>query len=282
VVDDDGTTVAIPSEPKRVVSLTPATTEILFAIGAGDRVVAKVDDIAKYPPAADSIPIVGTFDKVDVERIVALGADLVIAGGSNGTPPDAIDQLRRLGVPVVVVYAADVDGVFSDIELTGKVVGAEDVAKDLAASMRAGFDQVSAATASLDKPKVFYETGDQPAIYGVADRSFVSSMIELAGATPVTTGSTTSWEMPTEALVKADPTIILLGDAAYGVTADAVSSRPGWSGLTAVKAKAIRPIDDIIVTRPGPRLLEGLRALVHAIHPDVALPSASPVGSAGG
>ena len=280
LVDDEGKSVEIPSEPQKIVSLTPATTEILFAIGAGDRVIAKVEDVANYPPDAAEIPVVGTFNGVDVEKIVGLGADLVIAGGSGGTQPEAIEKLRSLDIPVLVVYAADVETVFRDIELTGEAVGAGQAAKDLAASMRAGFDQVSAATSSLDKPRVFYETGDTPAIYGVADKSFVASMIELAGATPITTGSATNWEMSIERLVDRDPQIILLGDAAYGVTPDAVSKRPGWAGLTAVKRDAIEPVDDIIVTRPGPRLLDGLRTLVGAIHPDAELPEGSGAASA--
>jgi iron complex transport system substrate-binding protein len=275
LVDDDDTKVEIPSEPQKIVSLTPATTEILFAIGAGDRVVAKVEDVANYPPEAAELPVVGTFTGVDVEKIVGLGSDLVIAGGSGGTQPEAIQKLRSLHIPVLVVYAPDVDGVFKDIELTGEAVGEGQAAKDLAASMRAGFDQVASATASLDKPRVFYETGDTPSIFGVADKSFVASMIELAGATPITTGSTTNWEMSIERLVDRDPEVIILGDAAYGVTPDAIKKRAGWAGLTAVKRDAIEPVDDIIVTRPGPRLLDGLRTLVGAIHPDAELPEAS-------
>jgi iron complex transport system substrate-binding protein len=178
-----------------------------------------------------------------------------------------------------VVYAGDVETVFKDVELTGEAVGAGQAAKDLAASMRAGFDQVASATASLDKPRVFYETGDTPSIFGVADKSFVASMIELAGATVITTGSSTNWEMSIERLVDKDPELIILGDAAYGVSPDAVKARAGWSGLTAVKRDAIEPVDDIIVTRPGPRLLDGLRTLVGAIQPDVELPESSGSGS---
>jgi iron complex transport system substrate-binding protein len=279
LVDDEGTSVEIQAEPQKIVSLTPATTEILFAIGAGDRLVAKAEDVENFPPEAAEIPVVGTFSGVDVEKIVGLDADLVIAGGSGGTQPEAIEKLRSLDVPVLVVYAKDVDAVFKDIELTGEAVGAGQAAKDLAASMRAGFDQVAAATAPLDKPRVFYETGDTPAIYGVADKSFVASMLELAGAAPITTGSSTNWEMSIERLVDKDPQLILLGDAAYGVTPDAVAKRAGWGGLTAVKRDAIEPVDDIIVTRPGPRLLDGLRTLVGAIHPDAELPEASGAGS---
>jgi iron complex transport system substrate-binding protein len=281
LTDDEGTKVELKAEPKKIVSLTPAETEILFAIGAGDRVVGKVEDIANFPPEAKDLPVVGTFNGVDVEKIVGAGTDLVIAGGSGGTPKDAIDKLRLLGVPVLVVYAPDVAGVLKDVALTGAATGQAAEAADLAATMQAGFDQVATATAAVSKPRVFYETGDQPSVFGIADDSVYERMIELAGGTPITTGSPTNWEMSTEKLVAADPELIILGDSAYGVTADAVAKRAGWAGLTAVKAKAIKPIDDILVTRPGPRLVDGLRLLVAAIHPELTLPSPAPAASGG-
>jgi iron complex transport system substrate-binding protein len=281
ITDDDGTTVTIETKPERIVSLTPAETEILFALGAGDRVVGKVEDSANYPPEAASVPVVGSFDSVDVEAVVGPDPDLVLAGGSGGTPPDAIDRMRALGLAVVVVYAADVEAVFEDIELTGTVVGEAEAAADLVEAMRAGFEEIANITAGADRPRVFYETGDQPAIYGIADDSVYAEMIELAGGDPITTGSASNWEMPLEMLVEADPELIILGDAAYGVTAEAVAARPGWSGMTAVRNAAITPIDDIVVTRPGPRLVEGLRLLAGAIHPEVELSSPVPSPSGG-
>jgi cobalamin transport system substrate-binding protein len=278
---DDGTTVSLKTAPRKIVSLTPAETEVLFALNAGAQVVGKVEDPADYPPEAKGVPVVGTFAGVDVEKIVGAGADFVLAGGNGGTPQDAIDKLRSVGVPVLVVYAPDVKGVLKDIALTGAATGHTAEATQLVASMQAGFDQVAAATAGLPRPRVFYETGDQPAIYGIADQSVYAEMISLAAATPITTGSTTNWEMPVEKLVAADPELIILGDSAYGTTAAAVAKRPGWAGLTAVKAQAIRPIDDIVVTRPGPRLVEGLRLLVAAIHPEIVLPSLAPAPSGG-
>jgi iron complex transport system substrate-binding protein len=284
--DDDGTTVQLAAEPQKIVSLTPAETEILYAIGAGDRVVGKVDDIANYPPAAKDVPVVSKFGangvEVDTEKIVSLGTDLVIAGGQGGTPQDAIDKLRSLKIPVLVVYAPDVDGVLKDVDLTGRAVGDVAAADGLEASMKQGFADVAAATNGVQKPRVFYETGDQPSIYGIADNSVYAQMIGLAGGTPITTGSASNWEMPTEKLVAADPQLIILGDSAYGVTADAVAKRPGWAGMTAVKDKAITGIDDILVTRPGPRLVDGLRLLVAAIHPEITLPAAASGAPAAG
>ena len=104
-------------------SLTPPTTETLFALGVGDRIVGKVEDLSLYPPEAAAIPDVAKFGEVDVEKIVSLEPDLVIAGGNSFNPPDKIAQLRQLGVPVIVLYAPDIDTVFSDIELTGAAVG---------------------------------------------------------------------------------------------------------------------------------------------------------------
>jgi iron complex transport system substrate-binding protein len=284
LTDDEGTKVELAAEPRKIVSLTPATTETLFALGVGDRVVGKVEDLSLYPPEAAAIPDVAKFGEVDVEKIVSLGTDLVIAGGNSFNPPDKIAQLRTLGVPVLVLYAPDIETVFKDIELTGSAVGRSAEAKDLTASMRATFDQIGAATSGLDKPRVFYELDATREIYTAADESFLAKMIELAGGEPITTGSTTSFEISLETLVTADPEVILLGDAAYGATAAGVAARPGWNVMTAVKAGAIVPVDDVIITRPGPRLVDGLRALAAAIHPDAALPPApsasAPAGAA--
>ncbi len=278
VTDDEGTVVPIPSEPQRIVSLTPAVTETLFAIGAGPRVIATTD-FDDYPPEAVALPDVATYQSVDVEKIVGMNADLVIAGGNFFNDPAAIAQLRELGVPVVVVYAPDTAGVLKDIELIGTATGLEPAAKDLTASMRAGFDQVASATASLPKPRVFYEIDATSDIYTAADDSFVAEMIALAGGEPITTGSTTDFAIPLEKLITADPEVIILGDGAYGVTAEAVAARPGWDVMTAVKDGQIRPANDLIITRPGPRLVDGLRELTLAIHPDAAVPTPVPVAS---
>jgi iron complex transport system substrate-binding protein len=277
LTDDEGTAVTINAEPQKIVSLTPATTEILFALGAGPHVVATTD-FDDYPPEAVALPDVASYTAVDVEKIVGLGADLVIAGGNSFNPPEAIAKLRSLGVPVLVLYAPNVAGVLKDAGLIGSAVGRAEEASAMTATMQAGFDAVSAATASLPKPKTFYEldTSTGP-IYTVADASFTKEMIELAGGDPITTGSTTDSAIPLEKLITADPALILLGDAAYGVTADQVKARSGWKVMTAVKAGAIRPVNDLIITRPGPRLVQGLRELALAIHPDLVLPSAAPI-----
>jgi iron complex transport system substrate-binding protein len=276
LTDDEGTAVEIAQEPQRIVSLTPASTEILFALGAGPRVVATTD-FDDYPPEAVELPDVASFTAVDVEKIVGLEADLVIAGGNFFNPPEAIERLRSLDVPVLVVYAPTLAGVLHDIELVGSAVGLADAATAMTATMQAGFDQVTRSTATLAAPRTFYELDATSAIYTATNGSFIEEMIHLAGGDPITTGSETDFAISLERLIEADPELILLGDAAYGVTAEQVAARPGWKVMTAVRTHAIRPVNDLIVTRPGPRLVEGLRELALAIHPDVVLPSAEPI-----
>ncbi len=283
LVDDEGGSVALKAAPARIVSLTPATTETLFALGAGPRVVATTD-FDDYPPEVAKLPHVASYQGVDVEKIVALAPDIVVAGGNGFNSPNAIAQIRRAGIPVLVVYAKDVDGVLHDIELVGDAVGAGPAARDLTASMRAGFAQVAAATKNLTQPRTFYELDATKEIYGPAKDSFVAQMIELAGGTPITTGDPNVFSIPLETLVAADPEVVVLGDGAYGTTADIVRARPGWEKISAVTAGAIRPANDTLITRPGPRLVEGLRDLAVAIHPELAAifpaPSPAPSGSA--
>ncbi|HLX33927.1 MAG TPA: ABC transporter substrate-binding protein [Candidatus Limnocylindrales bacterium] len=281
ITDDEGTAVTISAQPKKIVSLTPAATEILYAIGAGPSVVGKVEDIASYPPAAASIPVVATYKGVDVEKIVSLGADLVISGGAAFGQGDADDQLRKANIPVVVVGPTTTSGVLKDIRFVGQATGESANASALADAMSTAFATVQSLTAGVAHPKVFYETGNDPALYGIADGSLYAEMITLAGGTPITTGSTTNYEEPLEKLVAANPDIILLGDAAYGVTADQVKKRAGWGTIAAVQDGAIFPVDDTVITRPGPRLLAGLLSLLTAIHPEIVVPSLPPLSLGG-
>lgn len=252
-------------------SLTPANTEILFAIGAGDRVIATTD-ADDYPPEAVPLPDVASFGSVDLERIISLKPDLVLAGGNGFTPADAIDRLRALDVPVVVIYAPTIDAVLHDVDMVGAAVGNRSQATTLAESMSSEMDALTQAVADLPRPRVFYEIDASSGLFGPSDDSFLAEMIERAGGTPITTGSALSFEMDLERLVAADPEVIVLGDASFGVTPEQVRQRPTWAGMTAVKKDAIRVADDKLITRPGPRLADGLRSLVLAIHPDARLP----------
>ena len=281
--DDEGTSVTIASAPKRIVSLTPATTEILFGLGAGDRVVA-TDDGSDYPAAAANLKHVATFSSVDTEQVVQLGADLVLAGGLGFTPADAITKLRSLKIPVLVIYAPSVDGVLKDIELIGDAVGAADEAKTMTDGMSTPLKAISGAAAAKAtsagaKPRVYYEIGYTDAtgqIYAPADKSFLAEMVTLAGADPITTGDPNTYEIPLEKLIERDPQVIIIGvNPFYSPAPASLAKRPGWKVMTAIKDGQVRTVKDTEITRPGPRLAIGLRALALGIWPDLQLPPAS-------
>ena len=279
ITDDEGTALTIASEPQKIVTLTPANTEIVFALGAGGRVIA-TDDGSDSPEEAVALPDVATFSSVDVEQVVSLEPDLVLAGGLGFTPADAITQLRGLDVPVVVLYAGSVDAVFEDIELIGTATGTSEAAATLTADMRSEIEAISTAVAGgATKPRVLYEVGYDDttgAIYAPADASFVAEMVTLAGADTITTGDPNTYEISLETLISKDPEIIVLGtNPFYAPTPEAVAARPGWDAMTAVRNGDVRPVRDIEITRPGPRLPLGLRNLAAAIWPDATLPAAS-------
>jgi iron complex transport system substrate-binding protein len=268
--DHEGTTVTIERRPQRIVSLTPATTEIVFALGAGDRLVGR-GDYDDYPPAVLDLPGVATFTGVEHEELIALEPDLVLAGGNNFTAAADVDRMRDLDIPVLVVYAGSVADVLGTIRLIGLAIDAPAEADTLVTSMQARMTDVTAAVRGLARPRVFYQLGSEPEIYGPAPDSFVADMVSLAGGEPITTTDPAVFAIAVERLVAEDPEVIVLGDAQYGVCPAAVAARPGWGSMTAVREGAIRPVYDTIVTRPGPRLAEGLAALALAIHPDAAI-----------
>ncbi len=278
LTDDEGTAVTLVAQPKRIVSLTPATTETLFALGAADRVVA-TDDGSDYPKEATSLPHVATFSSVDVEKITALQADLVIAGGLGFSPAEAITQLRSLKIPVLVLYAPSIAGVYHDIELIGSAAGTPEKAATVTAGMRTEMDASHAAAAAAGTPpRVYYEVGYTEStgqIFAPAAKSFVAEMVAAAGGTPITTADPATYEIPLEALIAQDPQVIVLGvNPFYAPTPAQVKARAGWGVMTAVKDGQIRTVRDTEITRPGPRLPVGLRNLTTTIWPGISLPPA--------
>jgi iron complex transport system substrate-binding protein len=284
VIDDEGTGVTIEAEPQRIISLSPANTEIVYALGAGDRLVGRTewDD---YPPEAAELTPVAAFTGVIMEQVVALEPDLVLAAGNFFTPPDDIARMRELGYPVVVVYAPDVPAVLADIELIGDSIGETAAAEAMTAQMASQLEAISIAAAETGStPRTFYQIGSEPELYAPAPDSFVADMVVLAGGDPVTTSDPAVFAIPLEELLVADPEVIVVGDANYGVCPGDVASRPGWSGMTAVVNADVRPVDDVPVTRPGPRLPQGLASLARAIHPELELadfPPDAPMCEAG-
>lgn len=267
--DDAGRTVALPAEPERIVSLAPSNTEIVCALGACDRLVG-VTDFDDYPAEVAEVQHVVLNAVVDLEQVVAADPDLVLAAGNELTPSAVITQIEDLGIPVLVLYPESLDGVLDNIRLVGDVINAADEAATLTADMQDRIDVVRHAVPSV-VPSVFYEVGVfEGTIYTAGEDSFLASLIEMAGGAPVT-GDALTTAISLEDLVGADPEVILLGDGAYDptITPESVAARPGWEGMSAVTAGQVFVMaEDPVITRPGPRIVDGLEALARAIHPD--------------
>jgi len=271
VVDDAGREVEIVSNPQRLVSLAPSNTEILFALGLGDKVVG-VTDFCDYPEKAKAIDKVGGMEH-SLEKIVALNPNLVVAIGGSPAQVEKATEMEKLGLAVLVLQPGDIEGIIANIELMGKATGAEKEASQLAAEMRKRFDDITTKTKGAEsRPSVFFELDatDPSKPYTPGAGSFIDTLISLAGGSNIAASAKMQWaQLSTEEIIAQDPEVIVLGDAQYGMTAEMVKERPGWSVITAVKNGAICSIDDILISRPGPRIIDGLEDLATIIHPEL-------------
>lgn len=270
VVDDAQRTVEIRGVPERIISLAPSNTEVLFALGLGDKVVG-VTDLCDYPEEAQEIEKVG-FVEINLEKIVDLEPDLVLYIGGTAQL-EKTQTMEDLGLTVLVLAPSDIEGIFADIELVGRTTGTEDEAADLVSELRARMDEVLSRVAQAKRqPLVFYELDatDPARPWTAGPGSFIDALITMAGGVNLGASAEMEWaQFSTEEVIAQDPEIIILGDANYGVTAESVEERPGWGVITAVKAGAIYPIDDTLVSRPGPRIVDGLEELARIIHPEL-------------
>lgn len=270
-VDDAGRAVEITGVPERIISLAPSNTEILFALGLGDQVVG-VSDFCDYPEEAQKIERVG-FVEPNLEKIVELEPDLVFYIGGTAQL-EKTQTMEDLGLTVLVLAPSDdIEDIFTDIELVGRATGTEDEAADLVSELRARMDEVLSRVAQAERqPLVFYELDatDPTRPWTAGPGSFIDTLITMAGGLNLGASAEMEWaEFSTEEIIAQDPEVIILGDANYGVTAESVAERPGWGVITAVKEGAIYPIDDNLVSRPGPRIVDGLEELARIIHPEL-------------
>lgn len=272
LVDGLGRTVQLPAPATRIVSLAPSNTEILFAIGAGEQVVGR-DDFSDYPAEAQNLPGVGGgFGDYNIEAIVDLQPDLVLAAEIN--TPEQVKALADLGITVYLLSnPTTLEEMYGNLELVGRLAGKSEQARDLVESLKGRVAAVDELISQVDsKPTVFYELdGTDPSKPWTAGAgTFIDALIARAGGVNITSDLTGQYmQFSIEELLVRDPEIILLGDAAYGVTPESVAQRTGWTDLQAVKNNRIYPFDDNLVSRPGPRLVDGLEELARLIHPEL-------------
>ncbi len=271
LVDGLKHTITLPSPAHRVVSMAPSNTEILFAIGAGSQVVGR-DEFSDYPAEAKSLPSVGgSYNKYNNEAIVNLKPDLVLASELN--TPEQVDALQKLGLVVYLLpNPTDLPGMYQNLVTVAQLTGHEAEATKLIGSLKARVQSVTEKIAPLSsRPPVFYELDatDPNAPYTSGPGTFVNLLIDMAGGTNIGSSLDKSWaQISLEKLVVDNPQIMILGDSAYGQTSESVAKRAGWESIAAVKNKQIYPFDDNLVSRPGPRLVDGLEAMARLIHPD--------------
>lgn len=265
VTDFQGRTTAIASRPERIVSVGASNTEFLFALGAGDRVVG-VDDFSDFPPEAARKEKVGGV-KVNVEKVVGLRPDLVVMVKiSDGT----VERLAGAGIAVVIVDPQSLAEVFRTAVLLGTVIGAD--GQRLASDLERRVDAVRERTRSAPRPRVFHEVdaSDPARPFTVGPGSYLSEIIDVAGGINVAARASSPYpQLSLEEVVRADPEVIVLADADYGVTPDQVAARLGWSALAAVRAGRVFPIADSLVSRPGPRVGEAAEAYARLLHPEL-------------
>ena len=273
--DDSGHQVTLASPAARVVSLAPANTEIAFAIGAGDKLVAgtSYDD---YPAAAKALPKIGDFQSPSVEKIVSFQPDLVLATGGIQSALRA--KLENLGIKVFVVNPSTLDGVYSDMTALGRLLGVSGQATTVVDSMKQRAAAVEQKVAGLSRPTVFVEIYSKP-LMTAGTGTFIDNLITLAGGTNI--GSAAGSGYPTfseEVLLKDDPDVYIATTGSMASPGQ-IARRSGYDGLKAVQDGRVYVIDDDLLVRPGPRLIDGLEQLAQMIHPEV-FGSPSPAASA--
>lgn len=266
VKDGVGNVITLEAEPQRIISLAPSHTEVLYALGLGDRVVG-VTEYCDYPPEAADKPKVGDFANADLELVVGLEPDLVLATTMHMA--ETVPALQNRGVTVFVIDPQAVSDVLDAISRIGQITGSDETAEALISDMQARIDAVQEKVKDAPRPKVFWELGAE--LYTVGPNTFIDDLIALAGGENVAADADTPWpQLSVEAIILKDPDVIVLADHNYGQTAEMVKERPGWEDIGAVKeGNIIEIVDDDIVSRPGPRLVEGVEFLAKALHPDL-------------
>jgi iron complex transport system substrate-binding protein len=262
-----------PPGKLRIVSLAPSVTEILFALDLGDHVVGVTDE-CRYPPAADQIERVSGFGTPNVEKLLALGPDTVIACGLER--PEFTEVLRQAGIQVVNVQRnaciAGFPDLFDAVGQIGAATGRSAEAKKLIAAMQAELDTLAARLGPIDdaqRPRVFVEIEEGPLMTAGAG-SFIDDLIRRAGGRNVAHELSTAYpRIDPERVIAWNPEVILVAhNDRPGEAAARLARHIGWSDVAAVRQR--RVIDDIdadLLFRPGPRLVEGVKALAARLHP---------------
>jgi iron complex transport system substrate-binding protein len=265
--------VTIEEEPEKIVSLIPSNTEIAFELGLDARIVG-VSDFDNYPPEAAEKEKIGGME-LNVEKIISLSPDLVLAHGSvMGSATDALQQVRDAGIKVLVIQdAKSFEEVYSTIEMIGKASGANEQADETIQGMKDDLQAVKEKVAEVseeEKKSVFVEVSPSPEIFTPGRNTFMDEMLTLINADNAAAKQEGWVKMNEEAIIALNPDVILTTYGYYTDNAkDLVLSREGWEDVSAIKNEQVYDVHSDLVTRTGPRLVQGVEELAKAVYPDL-------------
>ncbi len=276
ITDDTGYILNMTAYPERIVSLAPSNTQVLFEIGAGDKVVG-VTDYDKYPYnftawiEAGNMTSIGNYYQPAVEPIVALNPDLVLA--SLGSI-DAADQLRTMGYNVLILTPTNLEGIMKNIITVGKATNHETEATALVNNMQERIDAVvNSVKQATTRPKVYHEIWSDPYM-SVGKGTFVDDAIKLAGGQNIFENATDVYPViSSEAVIEQNPDIIVfpsqMGVESFWGDFQTVANRPGWNSVNAVENNKMYAVNGDIIDEPGPRQVDSLEILAKIIHPEI-------------
>lgn len=265
LTDDAGRRVSLPARVNRVISLAPNLTEIVFAVGAGDRLVGRTS-YCDYPAEAKAVAEVGDTLRPSLERIIALRPQVVLISTASQLEIFT-QQLQNQDIAVFVTDPHDLDGVFRTIEQIGEIVGQKQEAQLLLQKLRERASAVEEAVKAKPRVRVFYQVSGEP-LYTIGRDSFLTDLMRRAGGESVTADVPGAWpRYSDESALAARPEAIILPTggsmgAANSSVADALRQSP------AVLSGRVYKINDDYLARPGPRSLDGLEAMARALHPE--------------
>ena len=264
-----GRVVNIKEIPQRIISLSPSNTEILFALGLGEKVVG-VTEYCNYPPEALDKEKVGGFSTPDIEKIIALQPDLILADDIH--KDEAIPALEEKGLTVFALMPGNLDGVLADIQMVGKITGKEKEAFALITQMESRIEAITDKTENLqERPRVFYVTWHDP-LKTSGSGTFIHELIEKAGGVNIFQDVTDHKAVDIELVIARNPEVIIActghGEAG-GKPFEWAKSEPRLQATEARMNNRIHEIDADIVGRTGPRIVEALEEFARFIHPEI-------------
>lgn len=267
--DQLGRRMLVPRRPQRVVTLAASLTEMVFAIGAGARVVG-VESFSNYPPEAEALPKVGSYIHPEVERIVALRPDLCLAI-KDGNPRHVVERLEALGIPVYAVDPRNLPAIIATLRELGELLEAGAAAAALAQELERRYQRVAELNRRVAyRPRVFLQIGTSP-IVSVGSNTFLDELLTLAGGRNLAAGKIPYPRYAVEQVLALRPEVIIITSMTRGEVFDRVKAGwQRWTTLPAVRQQRIYLVDSDLVDRPSPRIFTGLELIFRLLHPDLA------------